>query len=46
MIVLAGERKRKTKGRKAKEKESDRLRKKGCTQGESNGDSHDTSLIF
>ena len=28
---------------KAKEKESDRL-KKGCTQGESNGDSHDTSL--
>ena len=46
MIVLAGERKRKTKGRKAKEKESDRLRKKGCTQGESNGDLHDTSLIF
>ena len=30
----------------AKEKESDRLRKKGCTQGESNGDSHDTSLTF
>ena len=36
----------KTKGRKAKEKESDRLRKKVCTQGESNGDSHDTSLTF
>ena len=31
---------------KAKEKESDRLRKKGCAQGESNGDSHDTSLTF
>ena len=46
MIVLARERKRKTKGRKTKEKESDRLRKKGCTQGESNGDSHDTSLTF
>ena len=46
----ARERKRKTKGycikRKAKEKESDRLRKKGCAQGESNGDSHDTSLTF
>ena len=46
MIVLASERKWKTKGRKAKEKESDRLRKKECTQGESNGDLHGTSLTF
>ena len=29
---------------KAKEKESDRLRKKRCIQGEFSGDSHDTSL--
>ena len=46
MIVLAREQRWKTKGHKAKEKESDRLRKKGCTQGESNGDLHDTSLTF
>ena len=31
---------------KAKEKESDRLRKKRCIQGESSGDSHNTLLTF
>ena len=50
MIVLESEngkqRDTASKESKAKEKESDRLRKKGCTQGESNGDSHDTLLAF
>ena len=47
MIVLANKNGRKgTLRDKAKEKESDRLRKKRCMQGESSGDSHDTSFTF